>query len=151
MKILGIRTAPTVVRYAILDWNGNNTVFVNANAENKLDFPAGISNSAAKLHWLYQELERILRQNPTIERIAIKINEYGRVDSITTRDAAYLDAIVLLIAEEKTIPIEMLMYKSIGTNRNKVKSYSQSICGLSTNYWNEQIADAIAVASAVRN
>ena len=40
MMILGIRTSPTTVRYAVLDYNGATVSLVNAASENKLDFPA---------------------------------------------------------------------------------------------------------------
>jgi len=78
MMILGIRTSPTTVRYAVLDCNGASVSLVNADSENKLDFPADCRSIEQKLHWLHQELDWVLRQYPGIERIVIKANEYGR-------------------------------------------------------------------------
>jgi len=61
MQILGMRTASTCVRYAIVEWDGQTATLVNAGAENKLDFPADSQEIAQKLLWLHDELERILR------------------------------------------------------------------------------------------
>jgi len=61
MQILGIRTASTCVRYAIVEWDGQAASLVNAAAENKLDFPADRQEISQKLQWLYSELGRIYR------------------------------------------------------------------------------------------
>lgn len=66
------------------------------------------------------------------------------------REAAYLDGTVILIASQKTIPlpVSVKVYKGIkrGVNRTTVKEFAQSNVGSTTKYWNEQMADAVAVA-----
>ncbi len=152
MQILGIRTSPSSVRYAIIDWDGTAARLLNASGENKLDFPAGKTTIASKLHWLREELNRVLRQNPEVTRMAIKCNEYGRGgEKATSREAAHLDAAALIVAGERLLPVEMLLYRSIGTKRDEVKGFAETNVGRVDPYWNEQIADAIAVAWATRN
>jgi len=152
MKILGIRTSPSTVRYAIIDWDGHTARLTNASTEHKLDFPADKTTTAAKLHWLHEEITRILRQNSGVNRIAIKCNEFGRGgESSSSREAAHLDAAGLIVAGEKSLPVEMFVYRSIGTKRNEVKAFAEANVGKVTPYWNEQIADAIAAAWASRN
>lgn len=151
MQILGIRTAPASIRYAVLDWDGQDATFTNADGENKLDFPADIRSIEQKLHWLHQELERVLRQYPQIERIVIKANEYGRGgEKASSREAAYLDGIVLLLAGQRDLPVETKLYRNIGTRRNEVKNFAETRVGTSSRYWNEQMADAVAAAWSVR-
>ena len=147
MQILGIRTAPNTIRYAILEWDVQTPTFVNEDSENKLDIPANFKAIEQKLRWLYDELERILRQYSNIKRIVIKTNEYGRGgEKASSRDAAYLDGVILLFAEQNKISVETKLYRKIGTKRDEVKAFAESKAGVSTCYWNEQMADAVAAA-----
>ena len=152
MQILGIRTSPTAVRFAIVNWDGQAATVLNTTTENKLDFPASKTTSAEKLHWVRGELLRLIRQNPNVERIAIKCSEFGvGRERSASREAAYLDAAVLLVAGETNLPVEMLLYRAIGTKRDEVKKFAENNVGKGEPYWNEQMADAIAVAFAARN
>lgn len=145
--ILGVRTAPTTVRYAVLDWDGTTASFVNADKENKLDFPSDCQNIEQKLHWLQQELDRVLRQHPGVKKIVIKANEYGRGgEKAASREAAYFDAVVLMVAGKKPLPVEMKLYRTIGTRRNEVKAFAETNVRRTSRYWNEQMADAVAAA-----
>jgi hypothetical protein len=152
MQILGIRTSPSTVRYAIFDWHGTSGRLLNANGETKLDFPADKTTIATKLHWLREELHRVLRQNPGVTKMAIKCNEYGRGgEKASSREAAHLDAAALMVAGEKMLHVEMLTYRAIGTKRDEVKTFAETNISRVDPYWNEQIADAIAAAWATRN
>lgn len=152
MMILGIRTSPTTVRYAVVDCNGATVSLVNSDSENKLDFPAVCQSIEQKLHWLHQELDRILRQYPTIEKIVIKANEYGRGGETTSsREAAYFDAVVLMTAGTRQIPIDVKLYRTIGTRRDEVKTFAETKVGVTNHYWNEQMADAVSAAWSGRN
>lgn len=147
MMILGVRTSPTTVRYAVLNCNGAAVSLVNADSENKLDFPADCRSVEQKLYWLHQELDRVLRQYSGIERIVIKANEYGRGgEKATSREAAYFDAVVLMIAGTRQLPVAVKLYRTIGTRRNDVKTFAATNVGTTNRYWNEQMADAIAAA-----
>jgi Holliday junction resolvasome RuvABC endonuclease subunit len=152
MQILGIRTSLSSVRYAILEWDGVSGSLLNAAGETKLDFPRDKTTIATKLQWLREELNRVLRQNSSVTRMAIKCNEYGRGgEKASSREAAHLDAAALIVAGERMLPVQMLFYRSIGTKRDEVKEFAERNVGRVDSNWNEQIADAIAVAWAARN
>jgi len=147
MMILGVRTSPTTVRYAVLEHNGTTISLINSDSENKLDFPADCRSIEEKLHWLHQELSRVLRQYPDIERIVIKANEYGRGgEKAASREAAYYDAIILMTAGARQLPVDVKLYRTIGTRRIDVKTFAQANVGTSNRYWNEQMADAVSAA-----
>lgn len=152
MQILGIRTAPSCVRYVILEWDGHAGRLINASSEHKLNFPADKTTTEAKIHWLREEFIRILRQNPQIVRIALKTKEYGpRPESAASREAAYYDAAVLIVAGEKALPVNMFLYSNMGTKRAEVEDFAEASVSRIEPYWNEQIADAIAAAWSARN
>jgi hypothetical protein len=120
---------------------------VNACAENKLDFPAEYSGIEEKLHWLHQELDRILRKNTNIEKIAVKMSEYGHGgETASSREAAYFDAIILLSAGSRQLPVTLKLYRAIGTKRNYVKTFAEEHVGKTERNWNEQMADAVSAA-----
>jgi Holliday junction resolvasome RuvABC endonuclease subunit len=147
LKILGIRTAPKQLRYALIKWDGTNAILLNTLSENLIKMPTTIDNLAMQLHWLEQEIARIIRQHPDICKIAIKPNEYrpGR-ESEDTRIAAYFDGIVHLKAAQSDLPIISKLYRKIGTKRADVAQFAEDKVGRTDTYWNQQMADAIAVA-----
>jgi Holliday junction resolvasome RuvABC endonuclease subunit len=97
MQILGIRTASTCVRYAIVEWDGQTASLVNSAAENKLDFPADCQDIPQKLQWLYSELERLYRMYPDISKVAIKMNQFG-TEKMANRFSTHMDGVVMLSA-----------------------------------------------------
>lgn len=149
MKVLGIRTAPKQLRFALLEINGDNIDFLNQNTENLIKLPAGVTEVEDILHWQKSEIDRILRQNPDIDLVAIKTSEYARSDTKSTRLASYLDAAVLLASKEVNVPVYTRIYNQIGAKRSNVKEHAESRVGTTDKYWNEQIADAIMVAWAM--
>jgi len=151
MLVLGIRTAPKEVRYALLECDGNSAVFTNSSEENRLKIPNNMSNPEEKLPWIHDEFERIFRQNTEIEKIAIKTSEYSRSESKAARLATYMEGVVINLAGQKNIPITIKTYTSLGTRRGGVKSYAEAkVQCTSDTVWNEQMADAIAVAWSER-
>lgn len=150
MKILGIRTAPKQLRFALLEFNDKDVIFLNKNSENIIKLPAGIVEAEDIIHWQKSEIDRILRQNQGIDLIAIKTSEYSRSDTKSTRLASYLDAAVLLAAKDANIPVCTRIYNQIGAKRTDVKQRAESTVGVTNKYWNEQIADAIMVAFSAR-
>ena len=148
MLVLGIRTAPKEVRYALLKCDGKNTaVFKNAREENRLIFPKDMTKPEEKLPWLHEEFIRIFRQNIGINKVAIKTSEYFGRESVSTRFVAYSESIVINLAGQKRIQLFIDNYASIGTNRREVKSFAASkIKEKNIARWNEQMADAVAVA-----
>jgi len=150
MKVIGIRTAPKQLRFALLEFDEVNIIFLNQNSENLIKVPAGVNEAEDIIHWQKSEVDRILRQNKDIDLVAIKTSEYARSDTKSTRLASYLDAAVLLASKDANIPVCTRLYSQIGAKRTDVKDKAESIVGVTNKYWNEQIADAIMVAFAVR-
>ena len=151
MQVLGIRTSPKTIRYAILDWDGKTSVFVNADKENKINFPAKIQTPEKKVSWLFNEFERILRQHPDVESVTIKSNEYSRGrESGSSREAAYLDGTILLASEINQKKVVMKLYKTMKTKRDDVKAFAEKNVGLSSQNWDERMADAVIAAWSSR-
>lgn len=144
--ILGIRNYSKGMRYAILNQNGE---FINQNSENRLIFPVGYNTYEEKLEWLYRELERIYANNLEITKIAIKENEYTRMgEKNTSRENAGYDAITVLFAKQKNIPVEVKLYTHINTTSKKVKSDAEANFNALKKHWDEKIADALMVAKS---
>ncbi len=150
MRILGIRTAPQQIRYAMIDTDGNTCTFLNANSENSLKRPATIISNEVHLKWVKDELSRIIRQNTDITKIALKVPEFSGTKTSTSRLGDYLDAIVLLAAAESGIPIITKLYSQMATKRADVKRHAEERVGKTSTGWNDQMADAVAVAWIAR-
>lgn len=147
MSIIGIRASSQEIRYAILEKDSNGTiVFQNIENENRLKYPANIENVAEKLYWVKSEIDRILRQNPGIEKIILKMNEYSGTENSSKRETTYVDAIILLSAGEHGISIERKLNSQISSTATKAKELAEQRVGRTTNYWNSTIADAILAA-----
>lgn len=150
MKILGIRTAPQQIRYALIDTDGNTCTLLNANSENSLKIPAAISSTESHLKWVKDELSRIIRQNTDIAKIALKVPEFAGVKNGSSRLGDYLDAMVLVAAAESEIPVITKLYSQMATKRADVKHDAEQRVGRTSAGWNDQMADAIAVAWIAR-
>lgn len=149
---MGIRTAPTQLRYALIKVDDdNNCSLVNGNSESLIKVPAGMDDFSEKLSWQKDEIDRIIRQNQDVEKILLKIGEYGRSDTKSSRLAAYFDAVVILAAKEANIPIQTKVYNQLSTKRKQVKEHAEARIGRTEKYWNEQIADAIVAAWSGRH
>lgn len=146
MKILGIRTAPQQIRYALIDTDGNACTLLNGSAENSLKLPATITSEEDQLKWVKEELSRVIRQNTDIKKIALKVPEFTSAKTKTSRLGDYLDAMVLLTAAESGIPIVTKLYSQMATKRAEVKRHAEDRVGKTSTGWNDQMADAIAVA-----
>lgn len=151
MKILGIKTSPSVIRYAIVEWDGSSAKLINVESENRLRFPATHTTLPMKLVWLQDELEGILRNTADIERVALKTNEYApRRESGSSREAAYYDAMVFLTAGRNAIPVEQYLYSQLATKRDQVKEAAEHAVGCSQVNWDEQMASAVLAAYTFR-
>ena len=60
MKVLGVRTAPKQLRFALLDVNGNAINFLNQSTESLIKVPAGVTEVQDIVHWQKSEIDRIL-------------------------------------------------------------------------------------------
>lgn len=146
MKVMGLRVSASEIRYAILENNNNQVLFLNRNTENRLIYPANINTIELKLKWCRDELNRIIRQNPGIDKISLKTNEFTRSETSAKRETIYIDAIILLVAAENNIPITRKLYSQIGASSRDVKEQAETCVGKTDKYWNNTIADAIVSA-----
>ncbi len=150
MKILGIRTAPKQVRYALVEYDGTTCTLQNASTENILKIPAAITRSEEQLYWVKNELSRILRQNPDVSIVALKAPEFTGRQNSSSRVGDYLDAMVLLAAAEAGKTIVTKIYSQMSTKRSEVETHAEHRVGKTSNGWNPQMADAVAVAWTAR-
>lgn len=147
MRVLGIRTSTKEIRFAILDFADDGTVlFVNEDGENRLKFPASKKSLPQMLWWLHQELERVVRQNLPVDKIMVKSNEYVGGNTKASREAAYIEGVVYVFAGQNDIHVDSKIYRSMKTCRQSVKAFAEEIIGKTQKNWNEQMADAVAVA-----
>jgi hypothetical protein len=147
MPIVGIRAAAQEIRYAILNKaDDGNVVFINRDEEHRLKYPATIQSIEEKLNWVNKEFERVFRKHPSIDSVIIKVSEYTGNETSSKREAAYVDAVILLLAAEKNIPVERKLYSQTGTTANQTKEHAESRVGKTEKYWNNTIADAINCA-----
>jgi hypothetical protein len=146
---------PKIIRYAVLDYDGQNSKLLNGNSVNKLDFPVDIvDNNQKKLVWLYQELNDIFDQYPDIEVVSIKSNEYGlRGKTKSSREVGYQEGVMLLAAQLKGKSVSIKLYSSLKTNGAKVKTEAKKIIESadSLKSFDEKMADAIVVAYSGRS
>lgn len=146
MSIIGIRASSQEIRYAILELDSNgNIVFINANTEHRIKYPATTNSIEEKLLWVKSEIERVLRIHTNIQKIYLKTNEYG-TESTAKREAAYTDAMFLLTAKEHNIPIVRKIYSQISSSSSQAKMHAEQRVGRTEKYWNSTMADAILVA-----
>lgn len=147
MAIMGLRASAQEIRFAILDKDDNdNIVFQNKDSENRLKYPATIDKIEDKLYWVKSEIDRILRINPQIEKIIIKMNEYSGVENGAKRETAYIDAIFMLAAKEHNIVVERKLNSQIASSSSQAKEYAERRVARTNKYWNNAMADAILVA-----
>lgn len=143
MKVLGMRITPQTARYAIVKYDDGVAIFINHDSENKLEFPAALSTIAAKSKWLFLELERIFAQYPDLEQVIVKENEYGG-ETKKRRESNYLVGIIFLIAAQRNINSRSVLYRQLKTNSGRVKEFAETNIGRSSQYWDTQMADAVA-------
>jgi len=146
MKVLGLRASSSEIRYAILEKTSNEIQFVNQASENKMVYPAYVNNIELRLKWTQDEMNRVIRQNPNIDKIIIKTNEYAGSETSTKRETIYIDAIFLLVAAENNIQVVRKLYSQIGAISKDVKEKAEARVGRTDKYWNSAMADAIACA-----
>lgn len=143
MKVLGIRVAPQVSRYAVVEYDNGVAILINHESENRLVFPVGLNAIPEKSKWLYMELERIYSQYPDLKRIIVKENEYG-AENAKRRESTYLLGSVFLFAAQRNIDSRSVLYTQLRTNGSRVKEFAESNIGRSSQYWDTQMADAVA-------
>lgn len=146
MKVLGIRVGPKRTRVAIVGHDGSAHTLLNSDTESRLAYPADLSGPDVKVLWLYQEMERLQHEHPDVAKVCIKTNEYTQTDSKSKRESAYLEAAIMLFCRQRSIPVAVNIYASLGTRRAQVKEHAELRVGRTAKYWDTQMADAVIVA-----
>lgn len=149
MTVLGIRNTSSCIRYAILKKCDTGVIFHNKETETKMTFPKGINTDIDKLAWAKAEFDRILSNQGPFDFVAIKQHENTKTTYSGVKLNAYLDSAVILSAKESHFPVETFVNKTLGTNRDAVKTVAESITGKTKKYWDTNIADAIVAAHHV--
>jgi len=147
MSVIGMRASAQEIRYAVLKYDSatGNVILVNKDTENRIKYPATINSIEDKLYWAKSEIDRIIRINPDVDKMYIKMNEYG-TENAARRETTYIDSIFLLSAKEHNIPVIRKLNSQISSNASKAKEYAEYRVGKTEKYWNNTIADAILVA-----
>lgn len=146
-KTIGIRTSPAEIRYAILSRDVNdNIIFVNADGENKLVYPASLSSEQEKLKWLKAELDRIFRQENDIEMMVIKTNEFAGTENKSKRESTYADAICMVVAADHNVDVACKLYTQIISSSKNATAHAEERVGRTNKYWNSKMADAVLAA-----
>lgn len=148
MIVLGFRNSPTVIRYAVLDGDSNNSIMSNYSLETKLVFPKAMCTISQKIIWYNYEINRIISTYKP-DRIGLKHNENVQSNYSKLQETMYYDAILSLSAAQHSIPLIYFTYKQLVTNSANVESLAESYYGKTTQYWDKQIADAICAARRV--
>ena len=148
MTVLGIRINPTITRYALVKSVDGRCVLLNSEAESKLEYPSDMNTPESKVDWLYRELDQIIIENPDIKKVCVKINEYTRGENKSKRETSYLVGATLLCCYQKSIPVNMKIYRSIGIgiNNTNVVTHAEEQVGSRAKGWDTKIADAIVAA-----
>ena len=147
MKVLGIRTSVKIVRYAILSDESGSVSWMN-HSDNRLIYPRDMHDIKNKIVWLSEQLQRIFYQENDIDKIIIKIPEYGRSDTAANRASDYLDAVIILMAtaRDNVIPVELKSYRDINTRSGEVKQYAETHIGRTEHHWDNLMADSLVAA-----
>ncbi len=121
-------------------------MLLNADAENRLRFPADCVEDAAKVTWLYREFERIFHTNPEITRVVIKKGEFTQGDNNAKRVASYQEAALLLYCGLHNKPIATKIYASLSTRSAQVREHAIARVGQTARHWDSKMADAVVAA-----
>jgi hypothetical protein len=149
MKVLGLRVSPTEARFALVEKLGDDFVFHNKAADNRLVFPAGAAAVNDKVSWLYEEARRVLRADADIEHVSIKSPEFAGTENGARRDTIRLETAVMLAASNAGTPVTTRLYGQLGARRNTVKQAAEDRVERSDVRWNEQMADAVLAAWSI--
>lgn len=146
MKAIGVRVDPKMTRVAIVQRVGTTYTLLNSNTESRLTYPVDDSGTDDKVLWLFREMERLHREHNDVVMVCIKTNEYNFKETKRKRLSSYLEAATMLYWRQRSIPVAIYTYASLGTRKSDIKDYAERSVGRTMKYWNTQIADAIIAA-----
>lgn len=146
MKILGIRNAPTKIRFCILEGDESSFEFKNADDENKIELPKSLKTEFETFQWVKSEYVRIFDKYGPFDQLAIKQNENVPTRYSSVKPVIFMDCIATMVSIENNTPFSSLLYKSIGTRSKEVVGFVETKVSKSSVNWDGQIADAIAAS-----
>ena len=146
MKILGIRNAPSKIRFCIIDGDKTAFTFSNHDSENKIDMPKSIKTEAEIYQWVKSEYKRIFDKYGPFDHMALKQNENVPTRYSSVKPVMFLDCLATMIAIENNTSFSSHAYNSLGTKSKEVVSFIESKVTKSKTNWDVQMADAIAAA-----
>lgn len=146
MKTIGVRVAPSQIRFALVERLDGSFTLLNADGENRLTWPADVSALQQRVEWAYDELARVLRQNPGTASVSIKVPEYTQKRTKSTRAVDCLEGAVILAAAKAKVPLADYIYAQLATKRAKVCQDAEARVGRTATAWDEQMADAVVAA-----
>ena len=146
MVVMGFRSDQSSPRYALVDGPVGSYTLLNSATESRLKFPANCTEDAAKVTWLYREFERIFHANPQIEQVVIKKGEFTQGDNNAKRISSYQEAALLLFCGLHNKPVTSKLYVSLGTSGAQVQEHADARVGLTVQYWDKKMADAVMAA-----
>ncbi len=131
MTALGFRSDPTAPRFAVVSEVDGVFTLLNAADDNKLPVPAAIGDNddAARLRWLFNEMNRIFDAYQGITTVVIKQNEFTQNDTKAKRRSAHMDAAVLLACAMRGIPVVLKNYTSMPTTSAMTKEHAEARVG----------------------
>lgn len=146
MRILGIRNAPTRIRFCVLKGDRSTYAFTNGDDENKIDMPKSIKTEEDKLRWVLSEYRRLFDKFGPFDHLALKQNENVATRYSSVKGVMFLDCIATMVAVENHVPVTSQVYSNLGTNKGNVMAFVEAKVTRSSTHWDSQMADAIAAA-----
>tara|TARA_R110000744_G_scaffold36132_6_gene83578 strand:+ start:621 stop:1076 length:456 start_codon:yes stop_codon:yes gene_type:complete len=146
MKILGIRNAPTKIRFCVIDVDGVDFDFSNAKDENLISLPKSLVKESELYEWIKSEYSRIFHKYGPFDHMAIKQNENVSTRYSRVKPVMFMDCIATIVAIENKTEFSFNLYANIGTNKKGILKFAESKADKSELHWNTQMADAISAA-----
>lgn len=146
MKVLGIRNSPTKIRFCILEGNSASCVFVNQNAENKIDLPKALKTDFEIYNWVRSEFERVFDKYGPFDYMAIKQNENVSSRYSSLKPVMFMDCIAIMTSIKNDTSFSSHVYNSIDTNKKESTAFAETKVAKTSANWDSQIADAVACA-----
>jgi hypothetical protein len=146
LRAIGVRIAPSQIRFAVVRRDDQSFILENAESENKLVWPADLVHLQERVQWAFDESCRIFRHCGELACVAIKVPEYTQKRTKGTRAVDCIEGAVLLAASSRGVEVADYIYSQLGTKRGTVCQHAEQRVGRTPVGWDEQIADAVVAA-----
>ena len=150
MRVIGFRVRKDHFRYAVLELDaGGNVLWLNRTDEHKWTVPRAATTKSKALIEVHREVTRVIAKYSPSE-IVIKAADAMRGMKPSPERVA-LEAVIMLAAEQLHVGSSERKYTNLTSkaepiNSGTVRTYAQRFVQPLDNGWDDEIADAIAVA-----